>query len=334
MRAAVLRAPRQLEMSEVPRPAMEPGDVLVRIACVGLCGSDVHFYEHGRVGDLTVERPLILGHEASGVIVDAAPDVDASVIGTRVAIEPQRPCRSCSQCRAGRYNLCPDMRFPSAPPEDGAFAEYLSIPADFAHPIPPHMSFEQAALVEPLSVGIAAVRKIGVVPGSRVLVAGAGPIGVLAAAAARAFGAAEVVVVDPLASRRAIALRHGATRAISPDEAGSLDGTMDGFVDASGVRAAIASGLRSLRGAGRAALVGMGSSSFEMDLFLLQSRELVVEGLFRYVETWPVAIHLIASGRVVVDELVSGRGGLADLADFMRRNGDEEVMKFLIDPRT
>ena len=333
MRASVLQRAGELAIEQVAMLPLEPGDVRVAIAAVGLCGSDVHFFEHGRVGDLEVTRPLILGHEASGTIVEVANGVPRELVGTRVAIEPQRPCRACRQCKSGRYNLCPHMRFPSAPPEDGAFAEYLAIPADFAHPIPESMTFEEAAVVEPLSVGIAAVRKAEVVPGSKVLVAGAGPIGILAAAAARAFGAAEVVVVDPLASRRAVAEAHGATVTISPDGVAALDGKMDAFIDASGVRPAVAAGLRALRGAGRAVLVGMGSSSIEVDLFLLQSRELVVEGLFRYVDTWPTAIHLVASGQVRVDDLVTATGRLEDIPDFIVRNRDEDVMKLVIDPR-
>ncbi|SDQ89391.1 alcohol dehydrogenase catalytic domain-containing protein [Microbacterium sp. cf332] len=333
MMASVLVEPRRLEVRDVPVPAMEPGDVLVELTAVGLCGSDVHFFEHGRVGDLVVERPLILGHEAAGVIAAVASPADEHRVGQRVAIDPQRPCRWCPACRAGRSNLCERMRFPSAPPEDGAFARYLAVPADAAHPLPDTMSDDEGALVEPLSVGIAAVRKAGVVPGSRVLVAGAGPIGVLTGAAARAFGAAEVVVADPIAARREVALAHGATRAVDPDDVAALDGRMDAFVDASGARAAIAAGLRSLRGAGRAVLVGMGAASVELDLFLVQSRELVIEGLFRYVDTWPLAIHLVSSGAVRVDDLVTARGGLDDLADFFARNSAPDAMKFLVDPR-
>lgn len=333
MMASVLVSPGRLEVRDVALPVMEPGDVLVELTAVGLCGSDVHFFEHGRVGDLVVESPLILGHEAAGVVAAVASAADEHRIGERVAIDPQRPCRWCPACRAGRSNLCERMRFPSAPPENGAFARYLAVPADAAHPLPETMSDDEGALLEPLSVGIAAVRKAGVVPGSRVLVAGAGPIGILTGAAARAFGAAEVVVADPVAARRDVALAHGATRAVDPAEVAELDGRMDAFVDASGARAAIAAGLRSLRGAGRAVLVGMGAATVDLDLFLLQSRELVVEGLFRYVDTWPLAIELVASGAVRVDDLVTARGGLDDLAGFFARNSDPDTMKFLVDPR-
>jgi L-iditol 2-dehydrogenase len=333
MRASVLLSAGVLEVQDLPLPTLVAGDVLVEIAAVGLCGSDVHFYRNGKVGDLVVTEPLVLGHEAAGTIVAVHDERDSDRIGQRVAIDPQRPCRRCSYCRSGAYNLCVDMRFASAPPENGAFAEYLAVPADFAHPVPDGMSDSAAALLEPLSVGIAAVRKARVVPGSRVLVAGAGPIGVLTAAAARCFGAVEVVVVDPLESRLAIAREHGATVAIAPDQLGSLPDPFDAFVDASGARPAIDAGLRALRPGGRAVLVGMGATTIELDMFLLQSRELIVEGLFRYTETWPVAVELVASGAVRLDDLVSGRGGLEDLADLIERNGDPDVMKLIVDPR-
>lgn len=333
MRASVLTAPFRLEVHQVPVPRMEPGDVLVEVSAVGLCGSDVHFYEHGRVGDLVASGPLILGHEAAGRIVAAEDAENVGRIGERVAVEPQRPCRRCRQCRAGSYNLCPSMRFHSAPPENGAFAQYLTVPSDFAHWTPDSINDDEAALLEPLSVGIAAIRKANVGPGTRVLIAGAGPIGVLSAAAARAFGAAEVIVVDPVAERLDIALAHGATAAVEPRSVSTFDSRMDAFIDASGARLAIQTGLRCLRNGGTAVLVGMGSPSIELDLYLLQSRELTMKGLFRYVDTWPTAIHLVASGLVRVDDLVTARGGLNDLETFMRRNRDSDVMKFIIDPR-
>ncbi|CAM3747455.1 NAD(P)-dependent alcohol dehydrogenase [Occultella aeris] len=333
MRAAFLDGPRTIVVRETPVPTPGEFDVLVALTAVGLCGSDVHFYEHGRVGDLVVEKPLILGHEATGVIAAVGPGVSPERVGERVAVEPQRPCRRCHYCRTGRYNLCPDMEFGSAPPVDGAFAQYLVAPADFAHPVPDEVSDAAAALVEPLSVGIAAVRKAGVVPGSSVLIAGAGPIGILTAVAARAFGATEVIVSDPLPTRRAIALTHGATAVLDPVSDAPLDGVVTSFIDASGNARAIDAGLRALAPDGRAVLVGMGVERIDVDLFLLQSRELTIDGLFRYVDTWPTAIKLAASGAIDLDALVSGTFGLDDLAQAIARNGDADVMKFLIDPR-
>ncbi|WP_241681406.1 NAD(P)-dependent alcohol dehydrogenase [Pseudactinotalea terrae] len=330
MRAAFLDGPQRIEIRETLTPQPGPFEVLVRPTSVGLCGSDVHFWQHGRVGDLVVTEPLILGHEVAGVIAAVGQGVDPARIGERVAVDPQRPCRRCGYCLGGQYNLCRDVEFPSAPPVHGAFADYIAVPADFAFELPEGMSDDEAALLEPLSVGIAAVRKAGVVPGSRVLVTGAGPIGVLTAAAAAAFGATEVVVSDPLGSRRAVALAHGATAVLDPTVEPVPEEHFHALVDASGAPRAIDAGIRALRAGGTAVMVGMGSDRIELDLFRVQSRELRLEGLFRYVDTWPTAIALVSSGRVRVADLVTAAVGLDDLDAAMRRNGDADVMKIVV----
>ena len=164
---------------------------------MGVCGSDTHYYRHGRVGSFVVDAPLVLGHEAAGTIVGVGESVDPSRIGQRVSIEPQRPDPDSEETRRGHYNLCPHMRFFATPPVDGALCDYVTIGAAFAHPVPDSVSDDAAALCEPLSVGIAAVRKAGIDGGSRVLIAGAGPIGIVVAQLARAYGATEIVVSDP-----------------------------------------------------------------------------------------------------------------------------------------
>ncbi|WP_317451851.1 alcohol dehydrogenase catalytic domain-containing protein [Microbacterium sp. NIBRBAC000506063] len=171
----MLRGTRDLTLEEraVPTPASD--EVLIQVHSVGVCGSDVHYYEHGRIGPYIVESPMILGHEASGRIVAVGKDVDPARVGQRVAIEPQRPCRKCDFCRSGAYNLCPEMEFYATPPIDGAFAEYVIIQDDFAYEIPDSISDHAAALMEPLSVGIAAAQKGGVKVGDTVLIAGADP---------------------------------------------------------------------------------------------------------------------------------------------------------------
>ncbi len=215
MRAAVLVEPGLIEIHERPVPTPAPGEVLVRVSSVGVCGSDTHYYRHGRVGTFVVEAPLILGHEAAGTIAAVGSGVADSRVGQRVSIEPQDPDPDSAETRSGRYNLCPHMRFFATPPVDGALCDYVTIGAAFAHPVPDTMSDDAAALCEPLSVGIAAVRKAAVTGGARVLIAGAGPIGVVVAQVARAFGATEIVVSDPDGARRerARALRrHGRAR--------------------------------------------------------------------------------------------------------------------------
>jgi L-iditol 2-dehydrogenase len=175
MRANILKSQGDMAMETLPLPPLDADQVLVQVAAVGVCGSDVHYYEHGRIGPYVVDHPLILGHELSGRIAAVGSAVDPSRVGKRVAVEPQRPCRKCKQCKAGRYNLCPDIEFYATPPIDGAFAEYVTIQSDFAYDIPDSVSDEAAALIEPLSVGLWACERAEIKPGSRVLIAGAGP---------------------------------------------------------------------------------------------------------------------------------------------------------------
>src|ERR1700754_1023711 len=151
-RAAVLTRTREIVVEDRPVPEPGPREVLVDVRAVGVCGSDVHYYEHGRIGDFVVEAPMVLGHESAGVIAAVGPGVAGLSVGQRVSVEPGVPCRSCTQCLAGRYNLCPDMRFFATPPIDGAFAEQVIVHSAFAHPVPDSMSDDAAALLEPLSV--------------------------------------------------------------------------------------------------------------------------------------------------------------------------------------
>lgn len=257
MRASVLTGQRALAVGDVPTPSYASDEVLVQVAAVGICGSDTHYFRHGRIGNFVVDGPLILGHELSGRIVAVGSDVAESRVGERVAIEPQKNCRRCRECRAGRYNLCPDMEFYATPPIDGAFAQYCVIRNEFAHAIPDSMSDEAAALLEPLSVAITTMRKAGIVPGSSILIAGAGPIGIICAQTARAFGAAEIIVTDLVDERRDRALQYGATRVIDPRTtdiaAANLD--VNAFVDASGSPQAVMSGIKAVRPAGTAVLV-------------------------------------------------------------------------------
>ncbi|HJT96050.1 MAG TPA: NAD(P)-dependent alcohol dehydrogenase [Mycobacterium sp.] len=315
MRAAVLVEPGRIETQERPIPTPEPGDVLIRVSSVGVCGSDTHYYRHGRVGSFVVDGPLILGHEAAGTIVAVGESVSPDRIGQRVSIEPQRPDPDSEETRRGHYNLCPHMRFFATPPVDGALCDYVTIGAPFAHPVPDAMSDDAAALCEPLSVGIAAIRKAGIEGGSRVLIAGAGPIGIVVAQLARAYGATDIVVSDPDESRRDQAMAFGATTVLDPTLQRIGDLGVDAFIDASGASAAVASGIGAVRPAGRVVLVGSGAESMELPTQLIQNRELVLTGVFRYANTWPTAIALVESGRVDLDAMVTARFPLEKAAE-------------------
>jgi L-iditol 2-dehydrogenase len=330
MRASVLVDKGQLRIEERAVPVPADDEVLIRVASVGVCGSDTHYYREGRIGDFVVDAPLVLGHEASGRIVAVGADVPDDRIGERVAIEPQRPCRVCAQCTAGRYNLCPAMRFYATPPVDGALQEYVTIQAPFAHPVPDEVSDDVAALLEPLSVGIWASRKAGLAPGSRVLVAGAGPIGVIATQAARAFGAVEVVVTDPVADRRAMAERFGATSTLDPLTTSVADLGVDAFIDCSGATPAVRSGITAVRGGGTVVLVGMGADEIPLPIPVIQNRELTVTGVFRYTGTWPVAAQLAATGQVDLASLVTGRFDLDHVEDALNADQTAGSLKAVV----
>lgn len=334
MRASVLDGPLQLRVEERDVPTPAPDQVLVRVAAVGVCGSDVHYYREGRIGDFVVNAPMVLGHEASGTIVAVGSEVPADRVGERVSIEPQRACRVCEQCTNGRYNLCPDIEFYATPPIDGAFAEFVVIQADRAFAIPDSMTLEAAALCEPLSVGIWANQKAGTTGGSRLLVTGAGPVGITIVQVARAFGASEIIVSDVSALRREAALRYGATAVLDPavDDPATMNLNVDAFIDASGASPAITSGIGSVRPAGTVVLVGMGAPELALPVSTIQNRELVLTGVFRYANTWPLAIRLIAEGKVDVDSLVTGRYGLERVEEALAATADPSTMKTLVVP--
>lgn len=332
MNAAVLTAPHAVSLEQRPVPPLEPDQVLVRVGAVGICGSDVHYYEHGRIGPYVVAQPLVLGHEASGRIEQVGSRVDPGRIGERVSIEPQRPCRTCAQCTAGRYNLCPRMEFFATPPIDGAFAELVAIQGAFAHTLPDDVSDEAGALLEPLSVGIWACRRAEVGPGSRVLVAGAGPIGLIAAQTARAFGASEVFVTDVDAARRRIARDFGATAVLDPTADGVASLGVDAFIDATGAAAAVRAGILAVGPAGRVVLVGLGADDVLLPVSHIQNNEIWLSGVFRYANTWPLAIDLVSTGRVHLDDLVTARFGLADAERALAIGREPGQLKAIVYP--
>jgi L-iditol 2-dehydrogenase len=336
-RAAVLYAPGDLRVED--RAIPEPGtrEVLVEIAAVGVCGSDIHYYEHGRIGSFVVREPMVLGHESSGRVVALGPGTSKHAVGDRVALEPGVPCGSCRECRAGRYNLCRDVRFFATPPVDGAFANYVTIHEDFAFALPESVSDQAGALMEPLSVGVWACQKANVGAGDRVLVTGAGPIGLLALQAARAFGATDVTIADVNAHRLALAERTGATRTINVAETplDDSDIEVDALIECSGHPVSLKAGIAALRPAGTAVLVGMGpGEEGVVPLSLIQNRELWLTGTFRYANTYPTAIALAADGRVDLDAIITGHYGLEDAEAALRAGReDQTAVKVMVMPR-
>ena len=336
IRAAVLRGVEDLAIEE--RAAPQPGahEVLVQVNAVGVCGSDVHYYQHGRIGDFVVEQPMVLGHEAGGVVVGIGSAVDPARVGTRVSIEPGVPDLTCAYCLAGRYNLCPRMRFFATPPVDGALAELVTVHEAFAHPVPDTISDDAAALLEPLSVGVWACRKGRVGVGSRVLVTGAGPVGLVALQCAVAFGASEVVVADVNPHRLELAKRLGASGVVNvsttPLNSSGIEPTV--LLECSGHPGSTVAALRTIARAGRAVLVGMGGDELPLPLGHIQTREIEVTGTFRYANTWPDAIALVATSRVDLDSLVTGHFPLTRTQDaLLAATRDPHAVKSVINPQ-
>ncbi len=317
MKAAQLVEIGKIELHEVPKPELkQPDEVLIKIKAVGVCGSDVHFFEWGRIGDFVVEFPFTLGHEAAGEVVAVGPEVTNVEPGDLVAIEPGVPCRKCELCRRGLYNLCPDVVFLAAPPVPGAYCEYLVWPSDYVFKLPPKMTVEEGAMMEPLNVGMYGASRAPVLPGQTVVVTGAGPIGLMALQSAKAFGAAKVIVSDPVETRLGFASNLGADVTLNPTkpdfekhlrtEVGPLGA--DVVLECSGSIQAIQQIAFFIKPGG--ALVSVGifpEDSFALPIWHLQSREIDFKGIFRYRNMYPPAIALTASGKIDVKSMISKR---------------------------
>lgn len=315
MLAWVLHKPGDLRMERVPIPPLGPSDVLIKVKAVGVCGSDIHYYKSGRIGSFVVESPLILGHECAGQIEEVGPEVRHLVQGERVAVEPGVPCGRCSLCRSGRYNLCRDVRFLATPPVDGAFCEWIVSPSDLVFKLPEELSYEDGALLEPLSVGIHAARRGEVGPGSSVLISGSGPIGLAALAASSAFGATDRIVTDLQEHRLQLARRLGATSTVlaaSEDVLETVRRLTSGrgaqvAIECSGSPRALGDCLRALGPGGRAVVVGLGSDIAEIPVAEVVAKELDVVGIFRYANTYRTGIELMRDAKVSLRDLVTHR---------------------------
>ncbi len=320
-RAAIMYGTHDVRLEDVPVPEPGPREVLVEIRAVGVCGSDIHYYEEGRIGSFVVREPLILGHEPSGVVVALGEGATEHEIGERVTLEPGVPDGTCRQCRAGRYNLCPNVRFFATPPINGAFANYVNIHEDFAFRLPDSLSDDAGALMEPLSVGIWACRKANVKAGDHVLVTGAGPIGLLAMQVAFAQGATDVTVTDVADERLEIARKTGATRTLNVAQE-PLDGArleVDALIECSGNPRALKDGILSVGPAGVAVVVGMGpEEESSIPLAFIQNKEITLTGTFRYANTYPAAIELAATGKVDLEAIITGHYGLEEAEEALQ----------------
>jgi L-iditol 2-dehydrogenase len=328
-----------LEFEDRARPSPDADEVLVRITDVGICGSDLHYYEEGRIGDFVVDSPIILGHECAGEVAEVGSDVTSVESGARVAIEPGVPCRMCEFCKRGAYHLCPDIVFMATPPDDGAFVEYVLWPADFVYELPENVSSVAGALGEPLSVGIHACRRAEVELDDTVLVTGAGPIGMLALEVARAAGAGDVYVSDVVPSKLDRAADRGAAdtfdvreRDLAEAVASATDGSgIDVVIEASGAEPVYGSILDAVRRGGTVTYVGLPEApTIPIDVTKAAVKEVDLHGSFRYSNTYPEAVDLLRRGEVDLEGIVDREFPFEELETALDEAGDPELVKTMI----
>lgn len=328
-RAAFMTDLRKMEIRDIPYPEAKDNEVIVQMEYVGICGSDVHYYEKGRIGSFVVNGDFILGHEGAGTIVSIGKDVSSHYIGERVALEPGIPCGHCYYCKTGNYHLCPDVRFLATPPYDGCFMNYIAYPADMVFTLPHSVSSEEGALVEPLAVGIHAVEQGDVKLGDSIVILGSGCIGLMTLLAAKARGASDITVVDIMDNRLEKAMEMGAARVINARKEDVLVAVdkitngrgMDIAFETAGSEITAKQTAHLIRRGGTAVLVGMTSNnSFEYDFAALMAKEATIRMVFRYKNIYPAAISAIAHGNIDLSKLNPTEYSFSDIADAFEDN--------------
>jgi L-idonate 5-dehydrogenase len=316
--AVTLFGAEDLRLVERPLAPLAPGMVRVRFGAGGICGSDLHYFRHGRTGDFQVKEPLVLGHELAGEVVELADAVAGLQVGDRVAVNPSRWCGTCSYCLQGRENLCENIYFMGSasktPHMQGGFAEFVDVTPTQCVRVPDHVPFAAAALAEPLAVALHAVACAGDIRERHVAVFGGGPIGLLVMLAARLAGAASVAVVDLAAGPLAFAAELGADRVIdlaaAPDElrAVQASGGVDVVFEASGAPAGLSAALATVRRGGSLVQVGnLPAGDLPVAFNAVMARELTVRGTFRFGKEYHRAVDLIATGEIDVLRLVTAQ---------------------------
>ncbi len=314
MQASRLHGSRDLRLERLPRPTPQRGEVLLRVASVGVSGSDVHYFLHGRIGDQVVTDPIIMGHEFSAWVAELGDGVDELEVGQLVAVEPGISCGRCEPCSTGHPNLCPDVRFCGTPPVDGVFAEYAVMPAQNCFPLPGELGPVEGALLEPLGIAIHAVDLAHLKAGETVAVLGAGPIGLLIAAVARAAGAGEVFVSEPLAYRRRFARAYAADVALDPestDVAAEMARLTNGrgvdvAFEAAGVAETAEEAAQVAKIGGKVIVAGIPAED-EMAFSASNARRkgLTIKLVRRMKHTYPRAIRLVRASRIDVRRLAT-----------------------------
>lgn len=322
MKVAVMTGIGKIGYERRPVPEPQDDEVLVKLEYVGICGSDLHYYESGAIGGYVVKPPFVLGHEPGGIVVKTGKNVRGLKAGDKVALEPGKTCGHCEFCRQGKYNLCPDVVFFATPPVDGGFAEYVAHKADLCFKLPENVSTMEGALIEPLAVGFHAAMQGGARFGQRALVFGAGCIGLVSLLALKALGVSEVYVVDVVASRLQKAEQLGASAVVNGAEEdvaarlAELTGGegIDLAIETSGSETAANQAIEAAKKGSVIVFVGYGRTGrTTLSMSLALDKELTFKTVFRYRHIYPLAIRAVAEGRVNLKGVVSHVFGFDEL---------------------
>ena len=340
-RAAYMTGLNKLEIREIEVPVPKEKQVLVKLEYVGICGSDVHYLEHGKIGDFIVNGDFILGHECAGTIVALGSKVEKLKVGDKVALEPGITCGQCEFCKTGRYNLCPDVEFLATPPYHGCFMNYIAFPETMAFKLPDRISTKEGALVEPLAVGMHAAKQGNVKLGDSVVILGSGTIGLVTLLACKAFGATDITVVDVIPKRLEYAKKLGATTVINATEVDVLAEIdkltnkqgVDIVIETAGSAKTIAQTPYLIKNGGCIVLVGMAPQDIiEFNFAKIMAKEAEIKSVFRYRNIYPQAIKAIEKGIIDISGIITHEFSFDEVAkafDFAI-NHKQEVVKAVI----
>jgi len=340
-RAAYMTGINKMEIRDIEIPKLKDKDVLIKIEYVGICGSDVHYLEHGKIGDFIVNGDFILGHECAGTVVEIGTAVENLKVGDRVALEPGQTCGHCEFCKAGKYNLCRAVEFLATPPYHGCLMNYIAFPENMAFKLPDNISTKEGALVEPLAVGIHAANQGDVKLGDSVVILGAGTIGLVTLLACKAKGASDIIVVDVIPKRLEFAKKLGATTVINALEA-DVFAEIDKLTNNMGVDVAIetAGSARTIsqtpyliKNGGCVVLVGLAPQDIiEYNFAKIMAKEAQIKSVFRYRNIYPQAIKAISTGLIDISGIVTHEFDFEDTAKAFDYaiNNKQDVVKAVI----
>ena len=329
MKVAVMEGIGKMGYTQRPIPAPKADEVLVKLEYVGICGSDMHYYETGAIGDYVVKPPFVLGHEPGGTVVEVGSHVTHLKVGDKVALEPGKTCGHCEFCRQGKYNLCPDVVFFATPPVDGVFQEYVAHEAALCFKLPENVSTLEGALIEPLAVGFHAANQGGAHAGQTAVVMGAGCIGLVSMMALKAEGVRRVYVVDVMAKRLEKALELGADGVINGKDEDAVEAVRkltggagcDLVIETAGTEFTTRQAIHMTKKGASVVLVGY-SKTGEMTLpmSLALDKELTFKTVFRYRHIYPMAIDAVAAGKVNLKGIVTDIFDFDDIQNAMDRS--------------